>query len=114
MPVAESRFASPEAPEALAELLVNQAKSKKVNSNTDSRLQVADFRNKPELIKAIKLWNKEQPTRQITIQKADKKGDLTIDELEFVTIANGTTFTDLKKNTQKITQRKNKVLGSPL
>ena len=113
MPVAESRFASPEAPEALAELLVQQARSKKVNSNTDSRLQVADFRNKPELIKAITLWNKEQPARQITTQKADKKGYLTIDELEFETVANGITFTDLKKNTQKITQRKNKVLGSP-
>jgi hypothetical protein len=101
MPRAESRFASPEAPEALAELLVLQAKSKKVNSNTDSRLQVADFRNKPELMDAIKLWNKENPTRKITTQKADKKGSLTIDELEFETIANGLTFTALKKNTQK-------------
>ena len=98
---------------ALAELLVQQAKSKKVNSNTDSRLQVADFRNKPELMDAIKLWNRENPTRKITTQKADKKGSLTIDELEFETVANGITFTDLKKNTQKITQRKNKVLGSP-
>ena len=112
MPVAESRFASPEAPEALAEILVQQAKSKKVNSNTDSRLQVADFRNKPELIKAITLWNKEQPEKKITIKKPDKKGDLTIDELEVEAIANGTTFTELKKNTQKITQRK--IKGSPI
>ena len=101
MPRAESRFASPEAPEALAELLVQQAKSKKVNSNTDSRLQVADFRNKPELMDAIKLWNRENPTRKITTQKSDKKGSLTIDELEVETIANGLNFTALKKNTQK-------------
>lgn len=101
MPVAESRYSSPEAPIALAEILVEQAKSKKVNANTDSRLQVADFRNKPELIGAIKQWNKEQPSKQIMTRKADKKGDLTIDELEVEATANGITFAGLKDNTRK-------------
>ena len=50
---------------------------------------------------AIKQWNLEQPKKQITYRKADKKGDLTIDELEAEVFANGISFIDLKKNTQK-------------
>ena len=109
MPVAESRFASPEAPEALAELLVNQARSKKVNSNTDSRLQAADFRNKPELIKAIELWNKSHPDQKMTYLRQNKS-QLTLDELEIEATANDITFTDIKQNTK----RKVKVKGSTI
>ena len=101
MPVAESRYASPEAPEALAEILVQQASGRKVNSNTDARLQVADFRNKPELMKALKQWNLEEPKRQIALRKADNKGDLNLDELELELTARGMTFTDIKNNTKK-------------
>ena len=108
MPVATSRFASPEAPEALAELLVNQARSKKVNSNTDSRLQAADFRNKPELIKAIEIWNKSHPDQKMTYLRQNKS-QLTLDELEIEATANDITFTDIKQNTK----RKVKVKGSP-
>ena len=108
MPRAESRFASPEAPEAEAELLVNQAKSKKVNSNTDSRLQAADFRNKPELIKAIELWNRSHPDKHMTYLRQNKS-QLTLDELETEATANDITFADIKQNTK----RKVKVKGSP-
>jgi len=108
MPRAESRFASPEAPEALAELLVTQAKSKKVNSNTDSRLQAADFRNKPELIKAIEVWNKSHPDQKMTYLRQNKS-QLTLDELEIEATANDITFDDIKQNTK----RKVKVKGSP-
>ena len=109
MPVATSRFASPEAPEALAELLVNQARSKKVNSNTDSRLQAADFRNKPELIKAIELWNKSHPDQKMTYLRQNKS-QLTLDELEIEATANDITFGDIKQNTK----RKVKVKGSTI
>ena len=109
MPVASSRFASPDAPEALAELLVNQAKSKKVNSNTDSRLQAADFRNKPELIKAIELWNKSHPDQKMTYLRQNKS-QLTLDELEIEATANDITFDDIKQNTK----RKVKVKGSTI
>ena len=108
MPRAESRFASPEAPEALAELLVTQAKSKKVNSNTDSRLQAADFRNKPELIKAIEVWNRSHPDKHMTYLRQNKS-QLTLDELETEATANEITFADIKQNAK----RKVKVKGSP-
>ena len=117
MPTAESRYASPEAPEALAEILVEQASGRKVNANTDSRLQVADFKNKAELLKAIKQWNEDVPTKQLTTIKADKKGFLTIDELEVEAASNGITFTDIKNNTQKKVEpskMKKKVGGSKL
>jgi hypothetical protein len=109
MPVATSRFASPEAPEALAELLVNQARSKKVNSNTDSRLQAADFRNKPELIKAIEVWNKSHPDQKMTYLRPNKS-QLTLDELEIEATANDITFDDIKQNIK----RKVKVKGSTI
>ena len=59
-PVAESRFTSPEPPQAFAQPAVLKAESKKVNANTDSRLQLADFRNVSEAQEAIKTWNRHQ------------------------------------------------------
>ena len=100
MPRAESRYAADDAPEALAEMLILQATSKKVNSNTDKRLQAADFRNKPELIKAIELWNKTYPEKLMTYLRANKS-QLTLDELETEATANGITFNDIKYNTKR-------------
>jgi hypothetical protein len=103
-PVAQARFLSPEGVKAHAEPAVIQAESKKVNANTDSRLQQADFRNAGEAQEAIKTWNTHQDkserikiTRDTTGGKGGVGGYKNLGELQLELASRGLSFRDVKE-----------------
>ena len=94
--VAESRFLSPEAPEAFARPAVEQVESKKVNPNTDSRLQQADFRNVGEAQEAIKTWNGHQSKSDRIRLTKDTGGYKNLGDLELELASRQLSFAGMK------------------
>ena len=67
--IAESRFVSPQAPEAFATQAVTQARALKFDGRIDKDLQEAGFRNAPEVFSAIQKWNNTHgPDDQIVVK----------------------------------------------
>ena len=103
-PVAQARFLSPEGVKAHAEPAVIQAESRRVNANTDSRLQQADFRNAGEAQEAIKTWNSHQDkseriklTRDTTGGKGGVGGYKNLGELQLELASRNLSFKDIKE-----------------
>ena len=112
-PVAEARFTSPEAPEAFARPAVAQAGAKRVNPNTDSRLQLADFRNVGEAKEAIKTWNTHQEkSEKIRLTKDARGGYKNLGELELELASRNLTFSDVKSFHDENTLVSPKVKGA--
>ena len=96
-PVAQSRFFSPEPPEAFAQPAIIQAGAKKVNANTDPRLQKADFRNTGEAQEAIKTWNSKRDTKEDRIKLTkDAGGYKNLGDLELELASRNLSFADIK------------------
>ena len=122
-PVAQARFLSPEGVKAHAEPAVLQAEFKKVNANTDSRLQLADFRNAGEAQEAIKTWNAHQDksdrikiTRDTTGGKGGVGGYKNLGELQLELASRNMSFKDVKafhdENTLNSPHNTRKVKGA--
>ena len=95
--VAESRFTSPEAPFAEARPAVAQAGGKKVNPNTHSSLQQANFRNAGEARDAIQTWSRYLPESEgIHVTRSGGRGYKSLGELEAELKTKGLKFSDIK------------------
>jgi len=95
--VAESRFTSPEAPFAEARPAVAQAGAHRVNPNTRSSLQQANFRNAGEARDAIQTWSRFVPESEgIHVTRSGGRGYKSLGELEAELKTKGLTFSDIK------------------